>query len=190
MLAPLAPPAPTTVALTAIVNDGGTQMRAGMDAATITEYLEALADADAWPFPPIVVFRDGEKYWLADGFHCVNAAHRSGKLARSRPMRVGHAAGCCAPCCRRQCQSRFAAHERRQAGAVDVLLRDDEWSQWSDGEIARKCAVSQPFVSVMWRELTQNGFESTARKGADGRTIDTANIGGQPARLHVENLRQ
>lgn len=186
-----APPAPTTVALTAIVNDGGTQMRAGMDAATITEYSEALAEADAWPFPPIVVFHDGEKYWLADGFHRVNAAHRIGKFSQipadvrsgTRRDAVLHAAGA------------NASHGLRRTNgdkrrAVDVLLRDEEWSQWSDGEIARKCAVSQPFVSAMRRELTQNGFESTARKGADGRTINTANIGAtRSARLYIGDLK-
>ena len=29
------------------------------------------------------------------------------------------------------------------------LLRDEEWSQWSDNEIARQCAVSQRFVSSL-----------------------------------------
>ena len=187
----VAPPAPTTVALTAIVNDGGTQMRAGMDAATITEYSEALAEADAWPFPPIVVFHDGEKYWLADGFHRVNAAHRIGKFSQipadvrsgTRRDAVLHAAGA------------NASHGLRRTNgdkrrAVDVLLRDEEWSQWSDGEIARRCAVSDRFVASVRKGLTPNGSESTLRKGADGRTINTANIGAtRSARLYIGDLK-
>jgi predicted transcriptional regulator len=49
----------------------------------------------------------------------------------------------------------------------------------SDGQIAEYLGVSQPFVSKMRREstTTQNGFESPARTGRDGRTINTANIG-------------
>ena len=72
---------------------------------------------------------------------------------------------------------RSNADKRR---AVETLLRDDEWAQWSDSEIARRAAVSQPFVGKVRGEVapTHNGYESPAtRKGADGRTIHTANIG-------------
>src|SRR5262245_56730796 len=34
-----------------------------------------------------------------------------------------------------------------QRHAVNIMLADEEWAQWSDREIARRCAVSQPFVS-------------------------------------------
>lgn len=49
----------------------------------------------------------------------------------------------------------------------------------SDNEIARRCGVTQPFVSSVRKELaaTNNSYKSRFRKGADGRTIDTSNIG-------------
>jgi hypothetical protein len=189
-----APPAATLVALTAIVNDGGTQMRAGMDAATITEYADALAEADAWPFPPIVVFHDGEKYWLADGFHRVNAAHRSGKFSQipadvragTRRDAILHAAGA------------NAAHGLRRTNgdkrrSVEVLLRDEEWSQWSDREIAKRCLVSHNFVSELRKVIAPplSSDDSQRRRiGADGRTINTQNIGtNRPARLFVNDLK-
>jgi len=194
-----APPAATLLALTAIVNDGGTQMRAGMDAATITEYADALAEADAWPFPPIVVFHDGEKYWLADGFHRVNAAHRNGKFSQipadvragTRRDAILHAAGA------------NAAHGLRRTNgdkrrAVEVLLRDPEWSQWSNYEIAKRCAVAESSVRNIRAELerTTQIAQSVVRKGADGRTINTQNIGtnrpapgGTMPKYTVEQLR-
>ncbi len=66
---------------------------------------------------------------------------------------------------------------------VTLLLNDDEWSAWSDREIARRCAVSQPFVSKM-RPVTDNGYQSepeqprtyTTKHGTT-YTQNTANIG-------------
>jgi hypothetical protein len=41
---------------------------------------------------------------------------------------------------------RTNADKRR---AAETLLRDEEWSKWSDREIARRACVSQPFVSKL-----------------------------------------
>ena len=167
-----------------ITNDGGTQMRAGMDPETIKEYQEAIDNSEAWPFPPVIVYHDGDRYWLADGFHRVNAAHRSGKhleipadiRAGTRRDAVLHAAGANASHGLR----RTNADKRR---AVETLLRDDEWRQWSNYEIAKRCAVSEKTVRNIRGEmdLTTEIPQSDYRIGADGRTINTANIGATPA---------
>ncbi|MGB2787901.1 MAG: hypothetical protein WBC13_01070, partial [Dokdonella sp.] len=187
------PPAPALVALAAIVNDGGTQMRAGMNADTVREYEDALTEAEAWPFPPVVVFHDGARYWLADGFHRLNAAHRSGKFqeipaeikAGTRRDAVLYAAGA------------NASHGLRRTNddknrAVKALLEDEEWAKWSDREIARRCAVDNSFVSRLRAKLTVDHPQSDIRSGADGRTINTANIGAnrpaQPTMLAVWEL--
>lgn len=188
-----APPTTTLLALAAITNDGGTQMRAGMNADTVKEYEDALTDADAWPFPPVVVYHDGARYWLADGFHRLNAAHRSGKFQEipadikpgTRRDAVLYAAGA------------NAGHGLRRNNddkerAVKALLEDDEWRKWSDNEIAKRCAVSQPFVSALRKKLaaTYNDYKSpTERIGADGRTYNTQNIGSKPAAHQSEPIR-
>ncbi len=46
-----------------------------------------------------------------------------------------------------------AAHGLRRTNgdkrrAVETLLKDDEWSQWSDHEIARRCIVTRQMVSA------------------------------------------
>jgi phage N-6-adenine-methyltransferase len=187
----------TTVPLTAIVNDGGTQMRAGMNADTVKEYEDALTDADAWPFPPIVVYHDGARYWLADGFHRLNAAHRSGKFTEipadikpgTRRDAVLYAAGA------------NASHGLRRTNedkkrAVKALLEDADWSKWSDREIARRCAVSDRFVNGIRRELSANGSqmptERTVERGSQTYQQNTANIGANrpqpPAMLAVWEL--
>ena len=46
---------------------------------------------------------------------------------------------------------RTNADKRR---AVEILLRDPEWSQWSDREIARRACVHHQMVGAMRRELS------------------------------------
>ena len=178
-----AAPAATLVPLAAIVNDGGTQMRAGLHAETITEYEEAIRTADAWPFPPVIVFHDGARYWLADGFHRLNAAHRSGKFAEiPADVRIGtrrdailHAAGA------------NAAHGLRRTNAdkrraVEVLLRDEEWRQWTDGAIGKACAVDPKTVGAIRREMVASQEipemqTRTVQRGGQTYQQNTANIG-------------
>ena len=51
--------------------DGGTQPRAKIDQAVCDDYGERMKAGEK--FPAIDVFFDGEHYWLADGFHRVQA---------------------------------------------------------------------------------------------------------------------
>lgn len=56
--------------------DGGTQPRSALDFTAIDDYAEAMAAGVT--FPPVVVFHDGDHYWLADGFHRLKAAFAAG----------------------------------------------------------------------------------------------------------------
>lgn len=165
--------------------DGDTQMRAGLDEATVQEYTDAMLNYGGWgEFPAVTAYRDGAYYWLCDGFHRVaaykRAFGRSGPnpapvpvKAKTGPRReaILHAAGANA----RHGLRRTNADKRR---AVTALLKDEEWSQWSDREIARKCAVSDRLVNTIRADLeaTANIRSQTERKGADGRTINVAPI--------------
>ena len=176
---------PATIRNEAIKVDGGTQMRAQLDAATVTEYAESMADAGWGKFPPIIAYYDGTDYWLADGFHRLAAfrslANYSDALipadVRSGTRRdaILHAAGANASHGLR----RTNADKRR---AVETLLRDDEWTKWSNREIARRCAVDEGTVRKVRGDLERTAEipQSDERHGADGRTTNTANIGAKP----------
>lgn len=143
--------------------DGGTQPRAALDEETISDYAEAMRAGER--FPSVVAFYDGTDYWLADGFHRVNAAMRAGLveievsvIAGTQRDAILYSVGANASHGLR----RSNADKRR---AVERLLRDDVWKKWSDREIARQCAVTQPFVSKVRAELSDNGYQ------IDGRTV-------------------
>lgn len=63
------------------------QTRAGTDAETIDTYADAMADGAQ--FPDVTVFTDGNRYWLADGFHRVMAAKQMGKTTIAADVRKG-----------------------------------------------------------------------------------------------------
>ena len=137
----------TTVPIASIRLDGGTQPRDSVNTDVAKGYAEAIADGAT--LPPVTVFFDGNAYWLADGFHRVLAHKivdiaevaadiRQGTRRDAVLFSVGANSSHGLP--------RTNADKRR---AVLVLINDEEWSCWSDREIARRCAVSHPTVSAL-----------------------------------------
>lgn len=149
-----------TINLADIRIDGGTQARASLDEETVADYAAAIEDGAE--FPAIVVFFDGSAHWLADGFHRFHAQRKAGAANVLAEVRKGtrrdailHSVGANA-----NHGLRRTNDDKRRS--VMTLLEDEEWSKWSDREIARKCAVSQPFVSGLRPKQTadtDNGYQ-------------------------------
>lgn len=172
--------------------DGGTQSRAALNPSTIEEYAESIEAGQE--LPAVILFHDGEAYWLADGFHRVASARKAGKKTVSAEVRQGtrreailHSVGANA----NHGLRRTNADKRR---AVENLLADAEWKTWSDREIAKQCAVSHGFVASLRPQqhsvLTGNVTSETPKtpRKYDTRhgttaVMDTARIGkaDQPA---------
>lgn len=159
--------------------DDAIQPRAVIDDEAVAEYAAALAAGS--DFPPIVVFFDGTRRWLADGWHRVRAAHRAGLAVLPAEIRQGS----------RRDALLFAlsanqTHGLRRTNAdkrrvVLTMLSDGQWKRWSDREIARRCGVTHPFVAEM--RTSGNGFQidepPTRTAERRGRTyeMDTRAIG-------------
>jgi DNA-binding HxlR family transcriptional regulator len=171
-----------TLPLNKIRTDGGTQPRFALDIHIIHEY-RALMDAGT-QFPPVIVFYDGSDYWLADGFHRFNAVL---KYPPIKPTEIAAEV--------RQGTQRDAvlfsvganaSHGLRRSGgdkrrAVARLLKDDEWGTWSDREIARRCAVSHPFVATVRQEMIKAGeiedvVERRYTRDGEQRVMDVTDI--------------
>lgn len=163
--------------------DGGTQSRAALDSAWVDELAAVVKDGER-ALDPVVVFHDGSDYWLADGFHRVAACARAGRAIIRAEVRQGTRRDAVLFACGANATHGLRRTNADKRRAVETLLRDEEWSGWSNQEIARRCGVSPSTVATVRSELTQKVGESTtpqSRKGADGRTINTANIGRKPA---------
>lgn len=168
----------TMLAIDKIRIDGGTQPRAEISESTVREYAEDLANGAN--FDPVVVYYDGTDHWLADGFHRV-AAHRLANMGEvfadvrqgTRRDAVLFSVGA------------NSAHGLRRTNtdkrrAVETLLRDPEWSRWSDSEIGRRCCVDHKVATRLRASLglspseprtftTRHGTEAVMRTERIGR---------------------
>ena len=173
-------PRSESVNLADVRTDGGTQARAALCEETVAEYAAAV-EANA-KMPRVVVFYDGSVYWLADGFHRVAARIRAGRLTVPAEVHQGTRRDAVLYACGANANHGLRRTNADKRRAVETLLRDEEWRTWSNIQIAKACGVGDTFVARVRAEVTPIGSESTPRKGADGRTINTANIGKRPAK--------
>lgn len=183
----VAAPASNGLALNLIQIDGGTQSRATLNQHVVDEYAEALKGGAA--FPPIVVFYDGKKYWLADGFHRFHAYRQIGRAGIDADVRQGtrrdailHSVGA-----NETHGLRRTNDDKRRA--VLTLLDDGEWAKWSDREIGRKCAVSHEFVRKM-RPVTVNVDSEDRAYTTKHGTVATMKTGGINAGRSTAVLRE
>jgi hypothetical protein len=147
------------------IKDGGAQIRVEMRPETINDYANDLLDGAI--FPPIVVFYDGSDYWLADGFHRVEAGRKISRETIVPEIREGssrdavlHGIGSNAAHGLRRTQ----ADKRR---AVERLLKDPEWARWSDRKIGEVAKVDHKTVGTIRRELAGE-FPTTTAKVSRG----------------------
>lgn len=176
------------LAINQIRMDGGTQPRATTDMFTVDEYATAMRDGAL--FPPVTVFYDGSDYWLADGFHRIEAAKRAGLTEIGADVRPGdvsaaqwYSLGV------NQTHGLRRSNEDKQH-AVKAALMHPKSISLSNTQIARHCGVAESSVRI-WRaqlEATSQIAKSSVRTGADGRVIDISNIGRKIEPPQIERL--
>ena len=141
--------------LAAIVVSPECQLRNASSAATVADYGEALIAGDV--FPAITVFFDGERNWLADGFHRLEAHHAAGLTDIAVDVRNGSQRDATLFAAGANASHGLRRTQADKAKAIAVLLADPEWRQWSDKELARRCGISDKTVAKARRELSGVG---------------------------------
>lgn len=150
---------------------GGTQVRESTSDAKVTEYAEAINGGAA--FPPIVVFFDGETYWLADGFHRIAACEKAGATEVMAEVREGG----------REDALWFALSANKRHGlpmsvedkrkAVRLLLSVEKWQSMSNRAIADHLGISNHTVASVKTEVGvptgQDAQLAPLTTGKDGR---------------------
>lgn len=155
--------------------DGGTQPRIEIDQDLVSEYAENLDK-----LPPVTVFFDGVKYWLADGFHRYHAHNRANLseincivINGTQRDAILHSVGVNADHGKRRTNE-----DKRKA--VLTLLNDEEWGKWSSSKIADLCKVSHTFVD--------NIRNSLATVASDNRERVYINKQGQTVSMDISNI--
>lgn len=169
----------TSIKLDLIRTDGGTQPRAAIDFEALDDYTDAMAAG--MKFPAVVLFYDGDCYWLADGFHRVKAADQAGLEEICCEIHQGTLQDA-------QWYS-FSANKtnglRRtnedKGRAVQAALTHPKGTSLSDRQIAQHVGVDHTTV-LRWRErLSASG----AIHQTDTRT---ATRGGKTYEMKVEKI--
>lgn len=156
------------VPLAEIRADTRAQPREDINVDQSTEYGMRMREGDA--FPPLVVFREGEVYWLADGFHRFYAAQSLGLAEFQCEIReefegeLGLRAAILFSCGTNATHGLPRANEDKRR-AVLKLFDDPKWTGWSNVQIAKLCAVSEAYVRKLRPDIT-----SHVRSDSDSRT--------------------
>lgn len=147
---------------------GGTQQREKINDEVVAEYAHAMKSGAE--FPPVIVFSDGARNWLADGFHRWHAARSISMTEIQAKISSGtqrqailFSAGA-----NNEHGIRLTNADKRRA--VGILLADKEWSKWSDREIASHCGVTHPFVSKL---RPNNNIETNSKETPHVVTVTT-----------------
>jgi uncharacterized ParB-like nuclease family protein len=150
--------------------DGGTQSRVKIIQEAVDEYAESLKGGAR--FPPVLVYYDGIKYYLTDGYHRYFAHQKAG----IKDIEVQIVNGTLRDAILRSFSvnaenGRHRSNEDKR-NAIQSMLDDFEWQFWNDTEIAKACRVS-PFLVAAVRggakpesvKVTRNGktFERKAK---------------------------
>lgn len=160
--------------------DGGTQPRAALNREVIADYCERMREGT--PFKPIIAYFDGENYWLADGFHRVDAAKQAGIAEIEAEIIQGTLSDS-----QWHSYSVNKDHGLRRTNedkvrSVKAALKHPKSSDLSNTEIARHCGVSEFLIRKhrQKKELESSSIESkmrTVSRGGKTYRQNTACIG-------------
>jgi len=156
--------------------DKSCQTREKLDESAVSDYAKHLADGG--DLPAVVAYLDeGGTLYLSSGFHRVAAHERAGRelvLTEVRPGSRWDALAFGVADNSQHVGVRLSRADKR--AAVERLLR--ERPDVSDSAIAKAAFVTNKTVARVRADLGVP--KSELRRGADGRVIDTSNIGHPP----------
>lgn len=166
-----------TIKLDKIRLDGDTQSRKELSDEVIKEYARLIEDG--CDFPALEVMFDGVDYWLWDGFHRRFAAVKAKLDSFKCNVRSGTREDARWESYAANKNHGFNRGNDDKSKAVKAALLHPNGAKLADNKIAEHVGVSHATVAKYRKQLeaTCQIDKSTERTGADGRTINTANIG-------------
>lgn len=180
---------------------GGTQMRCRIDDDTVADYRAAMIDgAD---FPAVVVFAEGKKYWLADGFHRYRARLSIGARDIRCEVHVGDRFDAIAYAVGANKTNGLRRTNADKQMAVRAALSLERLASWSDRAIAELVGVDGKTVAAMRApagaeipQLTPNRVKGKDGKSYPAPKSQTPRVAARgddrpskPDRVDSENLR-
>lgn len=154
--------------------DGGTQSRVKIDEHVVAQYADEMLNGDL--FPPVVLFHDGVDYWLADGFHRYFANKRINSPGISADVKEGSVRDAILHGIEANNKHGLRPTNEDKRKGVITMLKDIEWQDYSNREIANICGVSHTLVNAIRKEL-----EAGKPSGNSSTVKVNSRIAKQPA---------
>jgi len=155
--------------------DGGTQCRAEINQTKVSEYADLIESGVV--FPAVRVFFDGVSYWLADGFHRYHAHKQIAQGSISADVEKGTARAALLYAISANAEHGLPRTNADKRKAVQMMLDDFEWQDWSNAEIARHCKVSVTYVANMRGDTAP---EERKYKTATGKVMTKKTASAKP----------
>lgn len=127
----------------------GTQTRVSTNDEAVAGYAEAMKLGSE--FPPILLFFDGAKHYLSDGFHRFLAAKRNGDSDIRAEIREGSRSDALVSALGANATNGLYRTNADKRHAVEIAL--EEWPDRSNAYIAEVCAVSIELVRRVRKAL-------------------------------------
>jgi ParB-like chromosome segregation protein Spo0J len=172
------------IPLAAIVFDAGTQIRAAINEAVVAEYAE-LMQAGA-SFPPVILFHDGNAYYMADGFHRAMAGKRIGLTEIPADVTPGTKADALwfALGANKANGQRLTEADKAHA----CLVAFSAWPDKSARQVAEQVGCSSTYASRI-RDEVQTSLQPVTRVvGADGRSYPASRVARESTKTTAERL--
>jgi FtsZ-binding cell division protein ZapB len=169
--------------------DGGTQSRVKIDENVVAQYADDMLNGAQ--FPSIVLFHDGVDYWLADGFHRYFANKRINSPNISADVRDGGVRDAILEGISANNQHGLRPSNEDKRKGVMTMLKDIEWQDYSNREIATICGVSHTLVNDIRKQLEgkASGKVSTPKPPSGKVSTPDPAVEFNEAEIERETLR-
>jgi uncharacterized ParB-like nuclease family protein len=159
----------------------GMQVRAKLSEETVKEYCEAMAGGAK--FPPVTVYRDDSGYWLADGFHRLEAWKRTGVQKIKAEVREGGRIEALKFAFTANCTHGLRPTNEDKRKAV-MLVYENRIALGlgevpSANSVATLCGVSHTYAGHQLATVA-TWANATSRQGVDGKTYNLPPIPVRP----------
>jgi uncharacterized ParB-like nuclease family protein len=156
-----------TLSLNVIDIYGGTQTRVATNDDAIESYAEDMTNGAV--FPPISVYYDGSKYWLADGFHRYLATKRTGADSIEAQVQPGSRSDALKHALGANATNGVYRNNADKRNVSEIALT--EWPDLSNAYLAEVCRVSVELVRNVRTQLTTSGKITKSERvtGRDGK---------------------
>ena len=140
-----------TLLINEISVDPNLQSRVAINQNVVNDYAEAIQSTDT--LPPLTVFHDGICYFLADGFHRLQAHKKLGRDRVSVEVMDGGRRDAFIFALSANAEHGLRRSHADKRRAVQMALEDPELGQCSNREVAKLCKVSHSFVNATRESL-------------------------------------